>query len=185
MDKSSRHRKIIGEFGESVISNWLSRSGFEVVSVDHTGIDLIAYHRATGQRLGVTVKSRARESGKDNISVNIFNQKKNDRKKVLDACGAFACLPWLGVYVEGENYANIYLTSLENYDAKYRRPGKVVDVWGLTPRNRLAYVRDRSVKNLRIVFHATNWGWSDAQLPKGSVQANPRLQSDARKAARA
>lgn len=129
MNKGLRHTKILGDFGESLISNWLSRSGFEVVFVDHTGIDLIAYHRSTGQRIGITVKSRARESGKDNDSVNVFHQRKNDRAKVMDACLAFACIPWIGVYVEGENYANIYLTSLENYDAKYRRPEKVVDVW--------------------------------------------------------
>src|SRR5437879_3131038 len=95
MDKSSRHRKILGDFRESILSNWLSRSGFEVVFVDHTGIDLIAYHRSTGKRLGITVKSRSRESGKDNISVNIFHRTKNDRRKVIEACRTFACAPWI------------------------------------------------------------------------------------------
>jgi hypothetical protein len=37
IDKSSRHSKIIGEFGEPFLCNWLSRSGFEVAVVDHTG----------------------------------------------------------------------------------------------------------------------------------------------------
>ena len=174
MDKGSRHRKILGDFGESLLSNWLSRSGFEVVFVDHTGIDLIAYHRSTGKRLGITVKSRSRESGKDNISVNIFHRTKNDRSKVIEACRAFACTPWIGVYVEGENYANIYLTSLENYDAKYRRPQKVVDVWRMGARDRLAYARDSSVKNLRMVFHATNWTWKEIQPRRRPVLANPR-----------
>lgn len=39
--KSSRHSKIIGDFGENLICNWLSRSGFEVSIVDHTGIDIL------------------------------------------------------------------------------------------------------------------------------------------------
>ena len=44
VDKSSRHQKIIGDFGEHLICNWLSRSGFEVTIVDHTGIDIVAYN---------------------------------------------------------------------------------------------------------------------------------------------
>ena len=44
--KSSRHQKIIGTFGENLICNWLSRSGFEVAVVDHTGIDIIAYKKS-------------------------------------------------------------------------------------------------------------------------------------------
>ncbi len=56
--KSSKHQKIIGDFGERLVCNWLSRSGFEVIVVDHTGIDLIAYHPTSRQRLGITVKSR-------------------------------------------------------------------------------------------------------------------------------
>ena len=51
--KSTRHQKIIGQFGESLICNWLSRSNFEVSIVDHTGIDIIAYNRKSGKRLGV------------------------------------------------------------------------------------------------------------------------------------
>ncbi len=49
IDKSTRHQKIIGEFGEHLICNWLSRSGFEVTIVDHTGIDIIAYDPKTNE----------------------------------------------------------------------------------------------------------------------------------------
>jgi len=44
IEKSTRHSKIIGNFGEQFMANWLSRSGFEVVLVDHTGIDIIAFN---------------------------------------------------------------------------------------------------------------------------------------------
>jgi len=34
IEKSSRHQKIIGDLGENIICNWLSRSGFEVAIVN-------------------------------------------------------------------------------------------------------------------------------------------------------
>ena len=82
--KSSRHQKIIGKFGEYMICNWLSRSGFEVALVDHTGIDIIAYNPLTRQRLGITVKSRTRTPGKEDTPVNIFSYRKgkDDRQKL-------------------------------------------------------------------------------------------------------
>lgn len=40
--KSTRHQKIFGDFGEHIVCNWLSRSGFEETIADHTGIDIIA-----------------------------------------------------------------------------------------------------------------------------------------------
>jgi hypothetical protein len=129
--KSTRHSKIIGNFGEWTICNWLSRSGFEVAIIDHTGIDIIAYKPSPQERLGITVKSRSRITGKEEESVNIFSYQnsKDDRRKALSACKAFACDPWLAVYVEATNEADIYLTSLKNYDEKYRREGKAVDDW--------------------------------------------------------
>ncbi len=55
--KSTRHQHIIGKYGEYLVCNWLSRSGFEVAIVDHTGIDIIAYNPKSQQRLGISVKS--------------------------------------------------------------------------------------------------------------------------------
>ena len=116
INKSSRHQKIIGDFGENLICNWLSRSGFEVVLVDHTGIDVVAYNPSTKQRLGITVKSRTRDKGKENSSVNLlsYQKVKSDRERLLDACEAFDCEPWIAVYVETLKYADVYLTSLIN-----------------------------------------------------------------------
>ncbi len=113
--KSSRHQKIIGDFGESIICNWLSRSGFEVTVVDHTGIDIVAFNPSTNERLGITVKSRTRKPGTEQESVNLlsYQRGKDDREKVQQACRAFACDPWVAVYVETTDEADVYLTSLE------------------------------------------------------------------------
>jgi hypothetical protein len=160
--KSTRHQKIIGEYGEHLICNWLSRSGFEVTIVDHTGIDIIAYHPITKKRLGITVKSRTRDPGTEKRSVNILKRKEgmNDRKKLLDACEAFNCEPWIGIYVEISEYADVFLTSLEHYDLKYRKkPQKVIDDWKMTKQYIDQYDDDPNVKHIRFELNILNWRW--------------------------
>jgi Holliday junction resolvase-like predicted endonuclease len=158
--KSSRYQKIIGDFGENLICNWLSRSGFEVTLVDHTGIDIIAYNPSTNKRFGITVKSRTRTTGKEDESVNLFSYRKgkNDRQKVLDACKAFACEPWIAVYVETSDSADVYLTSLENYDKIYRvKEGRAIDGWKMVKKDRDRYNKDPNVMHIKIEFKTTNW----------------------------
>ncbi|MCC7175171.1 MAG: hypothetical protein IT159_08240 [Bryobacterales bacterium] len=158
--KSTRHQKIIGDFGERVVSNWLSRSGFEVAVVDHTGIDVVAFNPATGDRLGITVKARTRRRGQENSSVNLFDYRrgKDDRRATMAACAAFACRPWIAVYVETAGEADLYLTSLENYDWKYRRRiDRKVDDWKMTQKDRDAYASDPAVKHVHLAFEARNW----------------------------
>ena len=159
IDKSSRHQKVIGKFGEWFVCNWLSRSGFEVVLVDHTGIDIIAYNPKTKQRLGITVKSRTRNIGREGESVNLlsYQKGKDDRKKLKDACKAFACDPWIAVYVETLKSADLYLTSLKQYDKKYGKKGKAIDDWKMTREHKLRYEKDAAVKHIGIKFSPTNW----------------------------
>jgi len=78
IQKGTCHQKIIGDFGEGVLLNWLSRSGFEVCLVDHTGLDVIAYHPVTKKRLGISVKSRIRDLGKENNSVNLLSYQRGE-----------------------------------------------------------------------------------------------------------
>ncbi len=159
--KSSRHSKLIGEFGEAFLSNWLSHSRFEVTIVDHTGLDIIAYHQKTKRRLGITVKSRTRDSGKEAVSVNILSNQKDstDRAKLLAACEAFACEAWLAVYVESSESADLYLTSLKHYDEKYR-PSKprAIDTWNMGNKEKSAYAADPNVWHIHVAFSVTNWG---------------------------
>jgi len=101
INKSTKHSKIIGNFGESLICNLLSRSGFEVVIVDHTGIDIIAYNKLSEERLGITVKSRTRTPKTEDTPVNLFSYQrgKDEQQKLIEACKSFACEPWIAVYV--------------------------------------------------------------------------------------
>jgi Holliday junction resolvase-like predicted endonuclease len=162
IDKSSRHTKIIGHFGEYLVCNWLSRSGFEVSVVDHTGIDLIAYNPRTRQRLGITVKSRTRSQGTETGSVYLLREAKSDRQKLSNACTSFCCDPWIAVYAECENHADLFLTSLANYDKRYKVDGKAVDGWAMTGKHSFKYASDPEVKHVRIEFKAEHW-WSDRE----------------------
>ena len=159
--KSTRHSKIIGDFGESLVCNWLSRSEFEVATVDHTGIDIIAYDPRHRRRLGITVKSRTRTAGKENSSVNVFSYQhgKDDRQKLLSACEAFGCEAWVAVYVETTDRADVFLTTLANYDAKYRRAGRAIDDWKMGPKDRESYASDPAVKHVGIIFEGGRWVW--------------------------
>ena len=161
--KGTPHAKIIGDFGEALVSNWLSRSGFEVTIVDHTGIDVLAYNPKTGERLGISVKSRTRVKGTETSSVNIlsYQKGKNDRKKVEDACKTFAAEPWLAIFLESSNFADLFLLSLKHYDREYRAKKKrAIDVWKMGQKYRDRYQADPRVQHIRMDFSGSSWQWS-------------------------
>ncbi|MBI5583325.1 MAG: hypothetical protein HY892_05850 [Deltaproteobacteria bacterium] len=160
--KSTRHHKIIGNLGEGLVCNWFSRSGFEVTIVDHTGIDIVAYNPKTQNRLGITVKSRTRGKGMESSSVNVFSYQraKNDRQKLLDACTAFACEPWIAVYVESTMSADLYLLSLTHYDSHYKSTrGRAIDAWKMSKHYRETYTRDPEVQHIHMEFNTSGWQW--------------------------
>ena len=172
IEKSSRHQKIIGNLGEQLVCNWLSRSGFEVAVIDHSGIDLIAFDSNTGKRMGITVKSRTRHL-RETESVSIFNNRKNDRRKTKDACIAFGCEPWIAVYVETRDSGELYLTSLTNYEAKYKsREGKAVDDWKMTPNWIQACRKDSQVMHIHLNFAVEKWFSRQNDLPQRKGEVN-------------
>ncbi len=158
--KSSRHAKIVGDFGEHLVCNWLSRSGLEVVLVDHIGIDIIAYHRESKRRIGITVKSRTRITGTEKDSVNIFKRASNDREKAKQTCEDFNCETWIAIYVEASDSADLFLTSLDNYDMKYRgNNGKAIEDWKMGENYLKKYALDPNVHHLRLKLESESWVW--------------------------
>lgn len=165
--KSTRHQKIIGDFGEALVCNWLSRSGFEVTVVDHTGIDVLAYSSTIKKRLGISVKSRTRVKGTEAEAVNIFSYQKgkNDRQKILDACKAFAAEPWIAIYVESSNCADLFLLSLEHYDREYRvRQKRAIDTWKMGRKYIEKYEADSKVRHIKIDFSGSLWKWQRREI---------------------
>ena len=156
--KGAQFAKILGNFGEYLVCNWLSRSGFEVCIVDHTGMDVIACHPNRKQRLGITVKSRTRIFGKETESVYIFRKAKKDRQKLLAACEVFGCEPWIAIYVECAATANLFLTSLSNYDKKHKsKEGRLIDAWKMTEKQKDEYGGDPEAWHIGIKFNRENW----------------------------
>jgi Holliday junction resolvase-like predicted endonuclease len=157
IDKSSRHSKIIGNFGESLVCNWLSRSGFETAIIDHTGIDIIAFNPKFKQRLGISVKSRTRKAGTESESVNIIKREK--RHLISEACNAFSCEEWLAIYVEATNEADLYMTSFENYESKYLNPEKKMMDWKMSENYVQKYKLDDKVHHIHLKFQEINWNF--------------------------
>ncbi len=160
MKKSTRHSKIIGDFGESFVCDSLSKLGFEVVRVDHTGLDIIAYDVSDQRCLGITVKSRTRNEGRESAAVNIFSRQKgkDDRQKLLAACKAFRCEPWIAIYVENLNGADLYLTDLNTFD-KYHG-GKAIETWKMDENSKKRYAEDPHVRHIRIELNTDKWRFS-------------------------
>ena len=149
MQKSSRHSKITGNFGEALILYWLSKRGFECADVDHTGIDLIARRPSSDEVLGISVKCRSRAEGTDETSVNLLHA--ND-EKIEAACRAFRCVPYVAVVVDQGSAVRAYLATLQHVRTQY--PGQS---WRMTQAMIKRYETDPHVESFELVSQAGNW----------------------------
>lgn len=111
IEKSSRHSKIAGDFGESLFLYWLSKIGFEIAFVDHTGIDLVTYHKVRDIRYGISVKTRTRLKGTENEGIYI---KPSEIKKIKNACKYFGFKQFIGIVVDRNNTIDAILLSLQD-----------------------------------------------------------------------
>ena len=149
MQKSSRHSKITGNFGEALILYWLSKRGFECANVDHTGIDLIARRPLSEEILGISVKCRSRSESRDEAGVNLLHA--ND-KKIESACSAFGCVPYIAVVVDQGNTVRGYLTTLLHARTQY--PGQS---WRMAQDMTKQYEGDPLVEWFELASRAGNW----------------------------
>ena len=110
INKSSRHAKITGDFGESLILYWLSKYGFECALVDHTSIDIIARNPKNNELMGISVKSRSRNIGAEEEYVSIRN---HNFDKVEAACKSFECVPYFAIIVDAGDTIRGFLFSMK------------------------------------------------------------------------
>ena len=149
MQKSSRHSKITGDFGEALVLYWLSKRGFECARVDHTGIDLIARRPQSEEVLGISVKSRSRNEGKEAEGINLL--RKEDHKIEL-ACQAFHCVPYVAVVADQGEFVRAFLLPLKH--ARTLAPG---GSWGMTPKKVVRYKQDPAIESFELESRHGDW----------------------------
>ena len=159
INKSSRHAKITGDFGEAVVQYWLSKYGFECASVDHTGIDIIARNPHTQELMGISVKSRNRTEGSEEDYVSIPN---DNFGKAEDACKAFGCSPYFAIVVDGGDTIRGFILPMERLLTLFPK-GRAVVGWKMTARYLVQYKGDPQIKSFE--FKTKTGKWSTVNKP--------------------
>src|SRR3990172_9205119 len=149
MQKSSRHSKITGDFGEALVLYGLSKRGFECARVDHTGIDLIARRPNSQEVLGISVKSRSRNEGKENEAINLLRK---DDSKIEAACRAFHCVPYVAVVADQGSVVRGFLLSL-NHVRTLVSGGS----WGMSQKKVEGYKADNQIESFELKSIHGDW----------------------------
>lgn len=153
-EENCKKNRITRGFGLNLICTWLYRSEFEVISVDHANIDVIAYNSRNERRIGISIKSTIRPIGNEKKSIQLFDR--NNKVKILEACKSYACEPWIAIYVETSTYADLFLISLDDYESKYYGGTKLAE-WKMGLEDIKQYDQDANIMHLHLIFEPRNW----------------------------
>lgn len=161
MEKSSRHSKICGDFGENIVLYYLSKHNFEVSLVDHTGIDIVGFNKDTTNRIGISVKSRTRTLERPNDGLLIDGK---NYGKIINSCEFFGCIPWIAFVIDklhseinGELY--IYLMSVETLLDYYPQFKNENDFTFSMSDDRInKYNNDDKINKIKFEYKMDRWG---------------------------
>jgi Holliday junction resolvase-like predicted endonuclease len=146
MNKSSRHSKITGDFGEALVLYWLSKHGFECARVDHTGIDIIARRPDKNEVMGISVKARSRYKGTGSYSVTLGD---DDFEKVEKACRDFGCDPYVAIVVDADSLVRGFILSVAHLAATY--PTEIRTwTWKMSRRHLQKYENDGEIMTFEL-----------------------------------
>lgn len=154
--KSTRHSKITGDFTENLVLYWLSKYGFECANVDHTGIDIIANNPITKEVMGISVKSRSRNEGKEGQYLSIPNE---NFEKVDDACKAFNCKPYFAIVIDEKSTISVFILSKEKL-LNYFPMRKTVVGWKMTKSWLKKYEEDKEIIKIKFDYKTSDW-WNE------------------------
>ena len=110
LQKSSRHSKIAGDFGEMLVLYYLSGYGFECACIDHTGIDLLAWPKAEEKPWGISVKTASRVERRKNEARTLSG---SDIEAAERACMTFHAKPYLAIVHDKIDSVYVLLCSIE------------------------------------------------------------------------
>ena len=164
VNKSSRHSKITGDFAERLVLYWLSKYGFECAYVDHVGMDIIARNPHTPEVMGISVKSRSRNTGKEGTSLSI---PVGHPGKLEDACREFHCQPYFAIVVDEADSITGFIISKDHL-LKICPPGEQVISWKMTKPWIVQCEGDKDIKMFRFLTKTGNW-WPAVPNPTGTA----------------
>ena len=154
--KSSRHSKITGDFAERLVLYWLSKHGFECALVDHVGLDIIARNPHNREVMGISVKSRSRNTGTDGTSLSIPN---DNFEKLNNACQSFNCKPYFAIVVDEAETITTFILS-QAHLVEILPPGKEVISWKMRTTNIAKYETDPEIRTFKFLSTTGNW-WDE------------------------
>lgn len=111
MDKSKRHAKITGDFGEYFVLYLLSKNSFECARIDYVGIDLYAKSNKSGKTIGVSVKTKTLNSKKPSQGITI-----DSIERAKKACDVFGIEPYLAVVFDQEEHITVIMFPVDKID---------------------------------------------------------------------
>ena len=153
INKSSRHAKITGDFGETLVLYWLSKYGFECALIDHTGIDILARNPHTDELMGISVKSRSRNEGAEEEYVNIPNDNFNKAKV---ACKAFGCVPYYAIVIDAGNSIRVFLLSMDHF-LEVSPMRQTAAGWKMRKKAIAAYEKDEDIMIFEMKAETKRW----------------------------
>ncbi len=151
--KSTRHSKITGDFGETLVLYLLSKYGFECAGLDHTGIDLIARNPHTQEVMGISVKSRCRDAGKEEEYLSI---RADNFTKAKHACEAFNCVPYYAIVIDAGNITRVFLMRMEHL-LKLFPASASASGWKMSKKHIAQYYADPEIKIFEMEAKVANW----------------------------
>jgi len=169
INKSPRHAKITGDFGEAVVLYWLSKYGFECAPVDHTGIDIIARNPHTNELMGISVKSRSRTERLEKEYVSIRN---DSFEKAEAACKAFGCLPYFAVVVDAGDTIRAFIVPMKRLLVLFPK-GKRGTGWKMSDHYLRQYAEDPEIMAFEFRAKTTRWWTANNPLQRYAWSAAP------------
>jgi len=153
INKSTRHSKITGDFGETVVLYWLSKYGFECALVNHTGIDIIARNPHSKEIMGISVKSRSRNEGKEEDYLTIPNK---EFAKADAACTAFGCVSYFAIVVDAGDSIRGFILSTNHLLSIFPKR-KLASGWKMTGQYLKRYSNDPEIKMFEFKTKTIKW----------------------------
>jgi Holliday junction resolvase len=150
--KSTRHSKITGDFAEGLVLYWLSKHGFECARIDHTGLDLIARNPHTNELMGISVKSRSRNIGREGTTVAID---RDNIGKLAVACKAFGCVPYFAVVVDAGQAIRCFIVTAAYLERASTNRSRLQ--WTMRQKDLLRYQNDKQVIMFEFQSRTLRW----------------------------